>query len=82
MSGEKSNRPGAISVMLDATMAGLASCTLTHLTELAVSRDIVASLTGHAHPQVLVRLGEVPALEDVPHPTPRRPLGDVLQFRL
>lgn len=69
-------------VLLEATMAGLASCTLTHVTELSAGRDIVGAVTGRSHPQILIRLGTVPALDDVPPPTPRRPLGDVLQFRL
>ncbi len=69
-------------VLLEATMAGLASCTLTHVTELPASRDIVSAVTGRAYPEVLIRVGAVPALDDVPPPTPRRPLGDVLEFRL
>ncbi|MBS1691047.1 MAG: NAD(P)H nitroreductase [Actinobacteria bacterium] len=69
-------------VLLEATMAGLATCTLTHVTELAASRDVVTTLTGRKHPEVLIRVGAVPALDDAPPPTPRRPLADVLQFRL
>jgi len=68
-------------VLLEATMAGLASCTLTHLTELSVSRDIITLLTGRARPQVLVRIGEAPAAEPVPALTPRRPVGDVFTVR-
>ena len=30
---------------------------------------------------VLIRIGQVPALEDLPPPTPRRPLADVLAIR-
>ena len=33
-------------VLLDATMAGLATCTLTHITEMPASREIVAELIG------------------------------------
>ena len=44
-------------VLLEATVAGLATCTLTHLTELATSRHLVEELTGRALPQVLVRVG-------------------------
>ena len=71
--------------LLDATMAGLATCTLTHITELAASRDIVAGLIGHHRqditPQVLVRIGRAPSIEDVPPPTPRRPVHDVFEVR-
>ncbi|MGX9672822.1 Acg family FMN-binding oxidoreductase [Mycobacterium sp. HM-7] len=68
-------------VLLEATAAGLASCTLTHLTEHSATRDIISTLTGHPLPQVLVRIGTAPALEDVPPPTPRRQLADVFCFR-
>lgn len=69
-------------VLLEATMAGLATCPLTHLTELDVSRDVVASLAGRDFPQLLIRIGTVPSVEDVPVPTPRRRLADVLEVRL
>ena len=65
-------------VLLEATAAGLATCTLTHLTELATSRHLVEEATGRALPQVLVRVGRAPANEQFPPPTPRRPLADVL----
>ena len=68
-------------VLLEATMNGMATCTLTHMTEVDASRHIVSLLTGRSLPQVLVRVGIVPAAEEVPPPTPRRPLSDVLQFR-
>lgn len=72
-------------VLLDATMAGLATCTLTHITELPASRDIVAGLIEQGNksvtPQVLIRVGETPSLAEVPPPTPRRPIGEVLEFR-
>lgn len=68
-------------VLLEATMAGLATCTLTHVTEVAATRDIVAGITGRSLPQVLVRVGTAPALETAPPPTPRRPLSEVLTFR-
>ena len=69
-------------VLLEATLAGMATCTLTHLTEVPASRDIVGGLIGRAHPQALIRIGLAPALDDVPPPTPRRPLPDVLRFRV
>lgn len=69
-------------VLLEATMAGLATCTLTHMTELAASRDIVRALTGaDDDPQLLIRIGLVPSISQVPPATPRRPLADVLEFR-
>jgi hypothetical protein len=72
----------ALSVaLLEATMAGMATCPLTHMTELAVSSDIVSALTGHPWPQVLIRVGMAPALDDYPPPTPRRPLHDVLAWK-
>lgn len=67
-------------ILLEATMAGLATCTLSHVTEVPASRDIVAAITGRPLPQVLVRVGTVPALDAPPPPTPRRPLSDVLHF--
>lgn len=69
-------------VLLEATLAGLATCPVTHITELPACRDILRALTGGLEdPQVLIRLGAVPALEDPPPPTPRRPLADVLELR-
>jgi hypothetical protein len=72
-------------VLLDATMVGLATCTLTHITELAASREIVAGLIGHSNqditPQVLIRVGRTPSIEDVPPPTPRRPVDEVFEVR-
>lgn len=68
-------------VLLDCTSAGLATCPLTHMTEVRVTRQMVKSLLPHdAVPQILVRVGAVPALENVPPPTPRRPLHEVLQL--
>ena len=57
-------------VLLEATMAGLATCTLTHITELRASRDIVASLIEQTTaPQALVRVGVAPEIEDLPPAT-------------
>ncbi|AFM16295.1 hypothetical protein Mycch_1495 [Mycolicibacterium chubuense NBB4] len=70
------------SVLLDATMAGLATCVLTHLTEVAASRHIVTTLVGDdVTPQVLVRVGQAPALDEHGPPTPRRPIDDVFEAR-
>ncbi|HUH69462.1 MAG TPA: NAD(P)H nitroreductase [Mycobacterium sp.] len=69
-------------VLLECTMAGMATCTLTHLIELDESRDIVRRLIDeHGEPQVLIRAGIAPPMEHLPAATPRRPLGDVLQIR-
>ena len=69
-------------ILLEATVAGLASCTLTHMTEVEASRDIVRALTGaDGNPQVLIRIGLVPSIAQSPPATPRRPLSDVLEFR-
>ncbi|MGA9491351.1 MAG: NAD(P)H nitroreductase, partial [Mycobacterium sp.] len=59
-----------------------ATCTVTHLTELSETRDLVQSLARpEATPQVLVRVGLVPVTEKAPQPTPRRPLSEVLRLR-
>nr|WP_036338476.1 NAD(P)H nitroreductase [Mycolicibacterium aromaticivorans] len=69
-------------VLLEATLAGLATCTLTHMTELAASRDVVRELTGtQDDPQLLIRVGLAPVIAPSPPATPRRPLSDVLEFR-
>ena len=72
-------------ILLDATMVGLATCTLTHLTEIEASRDVVATLIDQRDrgitPQVLIRVGLTPSLQDVPPPTPRRSLSEVLTVR-
>jgi hypothetical protein len=69
-------------VLLDCTMAELATCTLTHITELEASRDIIRELIGRAgFPQALIRVGIAPTNEDTPAPTPRRPLSEVLEIR-
>ncbi|MGV0585299.1 NAD(P)H nitroreductase [Mycobacteroides chelonae] len=67
-------------LLLEATMAGLATCTLTHVTELEASRKIVGELSQRDYPQAVVRVGTVPALDPVPAPTPRLPLSAVLHF--
>lgn len=66
-------------VLLEATMAGLATCPLSHITEVDASRAIIRDLTGGSDdPQILIRIGVVPALADQPPATPRRPLAEVL----
>lgn len=67
-------------VLLEATVAGYATCPLTHLTEVARSRAIVRTLTGRtAQPQVLVRIGAAPIDSERPSPTPRLPLPEILR---
>jgi hypothetical protein len=69
-------------VLLDAAMAGLATCTITHLTEVPAGRALVASLLGtDAVPQALVRVGLAPSLDAAPPPTPRRPIRDIVEIR-
>jgi len=69
-------------VLLECTMGGMATCTLTHLIELDESRDIVRRLIRErGEPQVLIRVGIAPPIEDLPAATPRRPLDDVLEIR-
>lgn len=70
-------------VLLECTMAGLATCPVTHLTEVPAGRAMLAGLVGGDDlPQLLVRVGGVPALEKAPAPTPRRPLTDVLHWEI
>ncbi|MCX5045778.1 NAD(P)H nitroreductase [Aldersonia sp. NBC_00410] len=67
-------------VLLECTVAGLATCPLTHLTELPASRDILAALIGRvAAPQVLVRLGIPPQERNLTAHTARRHVADVLE---
>jgi nitroreductase len=69
-------------LLLEATALGLATCTLTHLTEVATTRDMVGDITGRPAPQVVVRVGIAPTFDELPPPTPRRPLGDVLRWEV
>jgi nitroreductase len=69
-------------LLLECTMAGLATCTLTHMTELIPSRILIRELTGqHGLPQLLVRVGEAPREDRVAAATPRRPLTEVFEIR-
>lgn len=68
-------------VLLECTARGLATCALTHITELATSRSVITDLIPHPDlPQVVVRIGTAPEDTD-PTPTPRRPLDEVLEVR-
>lgn len=66
--------------LLEATMAGYATCPLTHVTEVPASRDIVRTLVGPSHlqPQALIRVGTATREDPLP-PTPRRGVQDVLE---
>lgn len=69
-------------VLLECTMVGLATCPVTHLTEVPAGRAMLAGLAGgDGLPQILIRVGGTPALESIPGPTPRRPIADVLQLK-
>ena len=70
-------------VLLECTVAGMATCTLTHMTELAPSRDVIRQVTGNAggQPQLLIRVGKSPAMDPHVGGTARRPLTEVLEFR-
>lgn len=68
-------------LLLECTMAGMATCPLTHMIEMQPSRDIVRELLDRPGlPQVLVRVGTTTG-GDAPPPTPRRPLAEVVEFR-
>jgi nitroreductase len=64
-------------------MVGLATCPVTHMTELEASREILRDLTSPpaAVPQVLIRVGIEPEGELAPERTPRRPLSEVSEIR-
>src|SRR5829696_2310804 len=69
-------------VLLECTMASLATCTLTHMIERHASREIVRRLTRRiAEPQLLIRVGTIPSTDSLPPPTPRRPVSEILQIR-
>jgi len=69
-------------VLLECTVAGMATCTLTHMTELAASRDTIASITGTlGAPQLLIRVGAGTTNGQHVEPTSRRTVTEVLKFR-
>ncbi|MEV6140551.1 hypothetical protein AB0L63_31835 [Nocardia sp. NPDC051990] len=68
-------------VLLECTARGLATCALTHITELVASRSAIADLIPNPDvPQVVIRIGITPE-DSEPAPTPRRPLEEVLEVR-
>ena len=69
-------------VLLECTVAGMATCTLTHMTEMAMSRNIIAQITGTGgQPQLLIRVGKSPVYRRHIEPTARRLVTEVLEFR-
>ncbi|MFX0581240.1 Acg family FMN-binding oxidoreductase [Nocardia nepalensis] len=69
-------------VLLECTSAGLASCALTHITELPEVRKAIAGMLAHPGiPQVVIRVGSVPGDEPEPAPTPRRAVSEFLTVR-
>jgi hypothetical protein len=68
-------------LLLECNLAGLATCTLTHMTEVLPSRDVIRALIGQTgSPQVLLRIGVAPPDPRVVPATMRRPLFEVLQY--
>lgn len=69
-------------ILLECTVAGLATCTLTHLTELAQSREVLRMLIGQSGtPQLLIRVGCRSADHEPLAATPRKPIAEVLELR-
>ncbi|MBB5915372.1 nitroreductase [Nocardia transvalensis] len=69
-------------ILLECTLAGYATCPLTHLTEYPRARSVVARLTDrNLLPQVLIRVGIVSPPRIPVEPTPRLPLADILENR-
>ncbi|WP_327152173.1 Acg family FMN-binding oxidoreductase [Nocardia sp. NBC_01329] len=65
-------------ILLECTAAGLATCPLTHITELPSTRRIASNAAGgHGIAQVIVRVGLAPDREQHSQ-TPRRPISDFL----
>jgi nitroreductase len=67
-------------ILLEATLQGLATCSLTHVTELPQGRAIVRELlTSKGFPQALVRIGTV-AFPESHEQTPRRSIAETVTF--
>ncbi|RMI33560.1 Acg family FMN-binding oxidoreductase [Nocardia stercoris] len=67
-------------VLLECTVAGYATCTLTHMTEFEPSRAELRKLLGdRVQPQALVRVGVRPADTEPVPPTPRLPLQEIFE---
>lgn len=68
------------SVLLECTVRGLSTCTVTHIVEIPSARAMVAELADQRYPQVLVRIGTARA--EPPPRTPRRPLDSFLEITI
>jgi hypothetical protein len=69
-------------VLLECTLADIATCTLTHMIEVTPSRELVRGLIQHSGlPQLLLRVGRTPKVGHRFPATPRRPVDEVLEFR-
>lgn len=69
-------------VLLECTIAGMATCTLTHMTEFAPSRDIIRQVIGNrGQPQLPIRIGKSPAMDPHIGGSARRPLAEALEIR-
>lgn len=65
-------------LLLECTVMGLATCPLTHMTELPHSRAVIRGITGLVEPpQVLVRIGTVPEEAGPVSATPRLALAQI-----
>ncbi|AFU01589.1 Acg family FMN-binding oxidoreductase [Nocardia brasiliensis] len=68
-------------ILLECTARGLATCELTHLTELTATRSVLAELLSRpGAAQVVVRVGNAPDDTTVTA-SPRRPLSEVFDFQ-
>ncbi|MFC9659997.1 Acg family FMN-binding oxidoreductase [Nocardia sp. NPDC127606] len=65
-------------VLLECTVQGLSTCTVSHIVEIPSARARVAELVGQRFPQVLVRIGSARA--EPPPRTPRRGLDSFLEI--
>ncbi|MCZ4584338.1 MULTISPECIES: Acg family FMN-binding oxidoreductase [Rhodococcus] len=67
-------------VLLEATVGGLATCPLTHTTELRQSREMIRGLLpDRGFPQALIRVGTTEK-KSPPRQTPRRPVESVFSI--
>lgn len=68
-------------VLLECTLAGLATCPVTHVTEIPAARAVIAELLPEPGvPQVLIRVGRVPEIDDTAPMTPRRSVAETLRI--
>jgi hypothetical protein len=69
-------------VLLECTLAGMATCTLTHMTTMAMSRHTISQITGIAgQPQLLIRIGKLASSKHSVETSARRLVTEVLRFR-